>query len=90
MASASNPSSQVEVAANDCHDRPRSEDLEWIQIPRVLSSDSTGPIWIPQLHYGASGYSRGDPAAKASAERYALLAQLDIHLLPAHQEFQTT
>jgi hypothetical protein len=42
MACALNPSSRVEVAANDCSDRPRSEDLEWIQIPRVLSSDGTG------------------------------------------------
>jgi len=32
------------------------------------------PIWIPQLHYGASGYSVGDLEAKASAERSALLA----------------
>jgi hypothetical protein len=42
MADASNPPSRVEVAANDCQGRPRSGDLEWIQIPRVLSSDGTG------------------------------------------------
>jgi len=41
MAAALNPPSQVGVAANDCDGRPRSEDLEWIQIPRVLSSDGT-------------------------------------------------
>lgn len=42
MADGSNPPSRVEVAANDCQGRPRSGDLEWIQIPRVLSSDGTG------------------------------------------------
>jgi hypothetical protein len=42
MADALNPPSRVEVAANDCYGRPRSEDLEWIQIPRVPSSDDTG------------------------------------------------
>jgi hypothetical protein len=42
MADALNPPSHVEVAANDCQGRPRSGDLEWIQIPRVQSSDGTG------------------------------------------------
>jgi hypothetical protein len=42
MAAALNPPSRIEVAANDRHGRPGSEDLEWIQNPRVLSSDGTG------------------------------------------------